>query len=318
MGEFDLIRRYFAAPEPCRGDTLLGVGDDCALLRPSAGFDLAVTTDTLVCGVHFFPDVDPADLGHKALAVNLSDLAAMGAAPAWVTLCLTLPSADDAWLDGFRSGFFDLARRHSVDLVGGDTTRGPLSVTVQAIGFVPQGRGLLRSAAQADDLIYVTGTIGSAGLGLKVLRSEADSDDGEPARRLLRPEPRVAAGQALLGLAHACIDVSDGLAADLGHILDECGLGATLDADQLPLSAAVVRYIDVTGDWSLPLTAGDDYELCFTVPAERRAEIEALFGRLDTRCTQIGVVESEPGLRIVRRGRRETLPMAGYDHFRVV
>lgn len=316
LGEFDLIRRYFAAPASCRGDTLMGVGDDCALLRPGVGIDLAVTTDTLVSGVHFLPDVDPADLGHKALAVNLSDLAAMGAAPAWVTLCLTLPSVDEHWLDCFCGGFLALAQRYSVDLVGGDTTRGPLSITVQAIGFVPRGRGLRRSAAQAGDLIYVTGTIGSAGLGLKVLRGEAEAEDREPLNRLLRPEPRVEAGQALVGLAHACIDVSDGLAADLCHILDQSGLGATLDADQLPLSPAVMRYIDETGDWSLPLTAGDDYELCFTAPAERSAEVDALFERLETPCTPIGRVEADPGLRTHWGERFEVLPPAGYDHFR--
>jgi thiamine-monophosphate kinase len=316
LGEFDLIRRYFAAPESSRGDTLLGVGDDCALLRPSAGFDLAVTTDTLVSGVHFFADVDPADLGHKALAVNLSDLAAMGAAPAWVTLCLTLPSVNEAWVERFRGGFLALAQRHSVDLVGGDTTRGPLSITVQAIGFVTRDHALRRSTARAGDLIYVTGTIGSAGLGLKVLRGEAETEDREPLQRLLRPEPRVEAAQALVGLAHACIDVSDGLAADLGHILDQSGFGATLDADQLPLSSAVMRYIDNTGDWSLPLTAGDDYELCFTAPAERSAAVDALFERLKTPCTLIGRVEADPGLRIHRGGRCEVLPLAGYDHFR--
>ncbi len=317
-GEFELIRRFFASPSAFHRETVLGIGDDCALLSIGSEHELAVTADTMVSGVHFFPNVDPADLGHKVLAVNLSDLAAVGAVPRWVTLCATLPTADPNWLERFSDGFFQLARRHRVDLIGGDTTRGPLSITVQAMGLVPAGRSIRRSGAQVGDLIYLTGTLGSAGLGLRMLRGECTFSDPEPLASLLRPEPRVTFGGALAGLAHACIDVSDGLAADLGHVLSASGVGATIEWERLPLSPAVSRYIAEGGDWRMPLTAGDDYELCFTVPAADQAEIEGRLGMLDGGCLRIGIVESEEGLRLVRERRLEPMPLVGYDHFQSV
>jgi thiamine-monophosphate kinase len=315
LGEFQLIERYFQGVGPVRSDVALGVGDDCALLQPSPGLALAVTMDTLVAGVHFLPDVDPASLGHKALAVNLSDLAAMGAEPAWVTLAITLPRADEAWLASFAAGFHGLARQHGVQLVGGDTTRGPLSVTVQAMGYVPQGDALRRAGAKAGDGIYVTGELGSAGLALKALRGDEGPASPSDLERLFRPQPRVTEGLALRGLAHACIDISDGLAADLGHILEQSGVGASIDWEALPLSESVRRYVEQSGDWRLPLCAGDDYELCFTLPAERESELAARFGALDCRLSRIGRIEVEPGLRMLHGRRVESLPAAGYQHF---
>ena len=314
-GEFELIRRYFTSQSVHHAATLLGIGDDCALLRCVDGSGLAITTDTMVAGVHFLPEVDPRDLGHKILAVNLSDLAAVGALPTWVTLCLTLPAAEPSWLEGFSAGFFALAQRYGVELIGGDTTRGPLSITVQAMGLIPAHQALRRSGAGVGDLIFVTGRLGSAGLGLKILTGEACFIDSEPVARLLRPEPRVAVGQALVGNATACIDVSDGFAADLGHILAASGAGAAIEWERLPLSLAVRQYVAETGDWRLPLVAGDDYELCFTLPERRLPDLEASSRDWDCSVHQVGVIEEQQGLRIRREGRLQDLPLSGYDHF---
>ncbi|WP_139556259.1 thiamine-phosphate kinase [Methylotetracoccus oryzae] len=315
FGEFDLIRRHFARGSAPHPQTVLGVGDDCALLQPSVDTLLAVTADTLVAGVHFFTDVHPHDLGHKSLAVNLSDLAAMGATPAWVTLCLTLPELDQVWLEGFAAGFTQMALAQGVELVGGDTTRGPLSITVQAMGQLPAGSGLRRSGANLGDLVFVTGQVGSAGLGLKTLQGLWDGRDDESVRRLLRPEPRVAAGQELRGRASACIDVSDGLAADLGHVLAASGLGATVEWERLPLSAAVLDYVARTDDWRMPLVAGDDYELCFTAPERERVAIETALASIGCACSVIGRIQREPGLRLSREGRVDAFGPGGYDHF---
>ncbi len=315
LGEFELIRRYFADTRPGRGDTALGIGDDAALLRPPAGLELAVTTDTLLAGVHFLPGVDPATLGHKVLAVNLSDLAAMGAEPAWCLLALTLPAADEDWLRRFSGGFRDLARAHGVDLVGGDTTRGPLSITVQAIGLVPPGQALGRSGARPGDLIYVSGPLGSAGLGLAMQQGTVLPLDPPTVAALETPQPRCALGRALRGLASACIDVSDGLAADLGHLLTASRVGARLLYEQVPLSDRVRRHIASGGDAALPLMAGDDYELCFTIPRARRREADELLRRLELAGGCIGEVEEQPGLRIFRHGAPLTLQKKGYDHF---
>lgn len=314
LDEFDLIRRFFTRP-PCRGQTRLGVGDDGALLAPRRDQTLVATIDTLVSGVHFFPEVDPASLGHRALAVNLSDLAAMGAEPAWALLALTLPEADPAWLAGFAQGFFALAKRYRVDLVGGDTTRGPLSITVQALGWVPESEALRRSAARAGDWICVSGQLGDAGLGLKMLKQEVAWQDDRAVARFLRPMPQVELGLTLRGLAHACIDVSDGLAQDLGHVLAASKVGATIDWEALPLSEAVRQYIDETGDWCLPLCAGDDYELCFTIPPQRALALEQYLQKFDLAWHRIGTIEHQPGLRL-RKGKGVIdFPPAGYRHF---
>lgn len=317
LSEFDLIHRYFRDLTPARDDVLLGVGDDCALLQVPEGRTLAVTIDTLVEGRHFAPGVDPADLGHKALAVNLSDLAAMGADPAWVTLALTLPRADEPWLESFARGFGALALEHGVALVGGDTTRGPLSVTVQAHGFVVPGQALRRGGARPGDLVYATGSLGDAGLALLVEQGLYTRPQhlGLLRDRLARPAPRVGAGRALRGLATAAIDISDGLASDLGHILDASGCGATLRLERLPLSPAVREYVEETGDWNLALSAGDDYELCITVLEARQGEVETIAQALDCGLTWIGSVDRAPGLRCLREDGTTVDAAAGYDHF---
>ncbi|TPQ28625.1 thiamine-phosphate kinase [Methylomonas koyamae] len=308
LGEFDLIRRFFAGSALQHPFNQLGIGDDCALLNLPDTYQIAVTADTMVEKVHFFADVDPNALGHKVLAVNLSDLAAMGAEPFAVTLALTLPQVDESWLQAFADGFLALARQCRVDLVGGDTTSGPLSLTVQAMGAVPLGQALLRSGARPGDLIFVSGPIGDAGLGLKIKQGLPVFDNEQPLQRFDRPLPRIETGLALRGVASACIDISDGLAADLGHILQQSGVGAVLDWDKLPLSTAVGEYIATSSDWTLPLSAGDDYELCFTVPAPLAAKVPA-------GCHCVGVVEVESGLRIRRAGRIENIPARGYQHF---
>ena len=308
LAEFDLIKRYFALHKPQHPFNQLGIGDDCALLSLPANHQLAVTTDTMVENVHFFADADPQQLGHKLLAVNLSDLAAMGAEPFAVTLALTLPKVDEAWLQAFATGFIGLAQQHCVDLIGGDTTSGPLTLTVQAMGTVPQGRALLRSQAKVGDLIYVTGELGNAGLGLKIKQGYGCNNPDGALASFNQPQPRIAEGLALRGIANACIDISDGLAADLGHILEKSQVGACLNWQQLPLSLQVRDYIEQTGDWRMPLTAGDDYELCFSVPAE-------LVSRLPVNCRCVGVIEAEPGLRVNRTGHIEPFEAKGFEHF---
>lgn len=317
--EFKLIERYFVRSAHAQQGVVLGIGDDAALLNIPPGMELAVAVDTLVSGVHFPVDTDPMDIGHKALAVNLSDMAAMGAEPRWATLALTLPEVDEAWLKGFSAGFFALAERYNVQLVGGDTTRGPLSITVQMHGLVPGNQALRRAGARPGDLIYVTGELGDAGLALRMLQGEISLPSEYVAYSLARlnhPEPRINAGLALRGIAHAAIDISDGLAADLGHILNASNAGATLHLERLPLSAGVASVVMKAGDWSLPLSAGDDYELCFTVPAQNKSRLHAVLDRFSCACTPIGMIEEAPGLRCkLADGKSFTPDSAGYDHF---
>ena len=319
--EFSLIDRYFAHHAPNRRDVVLGIGDDCALLIPPAGQQLVVTLDTLVAEVHFFAAADPEGIGHKALAVNLSDLAAMGATPAWATLALTLPKADEAWLAAFCRGLFALADRYGMQLVGGDTTHGPVTViTLQAHGFVPPGLALRRDGAKPGDGVYVTGALGDAGLALAVAFGRATIAAGlhnDVQARLERPEPRLAQGLALRQIASAAIDVSDGLAQDLGHILERSHVGARLEVERLPLSPALSASLDYESALMTALSSGDDYELCFTAPPDRWAQLETVAAAWDCRCTRIGVIEAEPGLRLVRAdGSAFRLEQrAGYDHF---
>ncbi|MGZ5009599.1 MAG: thiamine-phosphate kinase [Methylobacter sp.] len=308
VSEFALIQQFFTQQPIKNPSTRLGIGDDCALMSIPEGFELAITTDTMVENVHFFAGSDPELLGHKLLAVNLSDLAAMGAKPVSVTLALTLPKVDENWLTAFAKGLLSLAERYSVDLIGGDTTSGPLTLTVQAMGLVPKGRALMRSAAKPGDFIYMTGFLGDAGLGLKIKQGYICADSEAALTRFNRPEPQIEAGQALIGIADACIDLSDGLAGDLGHILEKSRVGACLDWEALPLSKAVLAYINDTGDWSMPLTAGDDYELCFTVSPEQAAQ-------LTVAATKIGVIESPPGLRLNKSGNITPLEVKGFEHF---
>lgn len=318
-GEFDLIERYFTRASR-RADVILGIGDDAALLRLPAGQELAVTVDTLVAGVHFPPQATPAAIGHKALAVNLSDLAAMGAQPAWVTLALTLPQPDPAWLDVFAQGFFALAESCAVELIGGDTTRGPLSITVQALGMVPAGAALRRDGAQPGDLIFVTGTVGDAALGLALWNQAQGPDDPHRAfvlDRLHRPSPRLEAGLLLRGIASAAIDISDGLVADLGHICARSGTGACIELAQLPCSASFLALTTADARARLALSGGDDYELCFTVPPARLAQLEAQAMRFTPGWTCIGQIETGSRVRCLQAdGREFLLEDAGYDHFR--
>jgi thiamine-monophosphate kinase len=314
--EFDLIARFFTRPAP---NAILGVGDDAALLELFPGMELAVSTDMLVAGTHFFPDTDPRKLGWKTLAVNLSDMAAMGAQPRWATLALALPEADESWLAAFADGFFDCARAFNVELVGGDTTRGPLTIAVQIMGEVPRSMALRRDGAKTGDDIWVSGQLGDAALALASLQGKADlaaSDLGLCLAALYSPQPRVALGLALRGLAHAAIDISDGLLADLGHILESSGGGAELLLANLPRSAAMDRHAATALGLYCLLAGGDDYELCFTAPASRREAVATLSQQLHLRLTCIGKIVTEPGLRVLdAQGRAVAIEETGFDHF---
>lgn len=316
--EFEIIRHYFT-PQGCsRDDVVAGVGDDAALVRVPPDTELVVCMDTLVAGVHFPEQTSPAAIGHKALAVNLSDLAAMGAAPAWATLSLTLPENNPAWLDAFSGAFFRLAGRYGVELIGGDITRGPLSVTVGAHGLVPAGRALRRQGACPGDLVYVTGTLGDAGLALQL----GGSAGAGLRERLDFPRPRIEAGLALRELASAAIDISDGLLADLGHLLEAEALGASVQVDAVPRSDDFLKAVRDLGPdqgslfHNLPLSAGDDYELCFTAPAGHAAEVERRFAGIDCTCTVVGRIEGDPGIRCFRANGEAFQPAgSGYRHF---
>jgi thiamine-monophosphate kinase len=314
ISEFSLIERYFRHPQKGNGATRVGIGDDGAILTVGSESELVVSTDTLVEGVHFLSNTDPETLGHKVLAVNLSDLAAMGAKPKWVFLSLTLPQTDEKWLAAFSSGFLSLAEQYSVELAGGDTTRGPLSLSVTIMGEVASGKGLLRSGANVGDKIFVTGTVGAAGLGLQQAKSQ-NVAYSEAVERYLKPSPRVQVGCSLEGVASACIDVSDGLAADLSHILQKSGVAAELQWDKLPLSLAVKEYVEQSNDWSFPLAAGDDYELCFTVPQARLHELESIQANCACSISEIGEIKQEGGLRIYRNSELLKLGRLGYQHF---
>jgi thiamine-monophosphate kinase len=314
-GEFTLIDRI-KARAATRDDVVLGIGDDAALLRVPAGMLLAVSTDTLVAGRHFPDDTAAADLGWKALACNLSDLAAMGAQPAWCSLALTLPEADDAWLDAFLDGFLELADEHGVALVGGDTTSGPLAITVTVHGFVPAEAALRRDGARVGDEVWVTGTLGDAAGGLAQWRARG-LQSMKLRLRLDRPTPRVAAGLALRGLAHAAIDVSDGLAADLGHVLAASGAGAELELGRLPTSVTLAEHFANEGErWRLQLAGGDDYELCFTAPARNAFAIEQALAACEVNATVVGRIVAGAGLSLrTPEGEAFDLPNAGFDHF---
>ena len=311
-GEFDLIARI-RARVATRADVVLGIGDDAALLAPPPGRQLVVTADTLNDGVHFPRGTSPADVGWKALAVNLSDLASMGAEPAWCTLSLSLPQSDPAWIEGFLDGFLDLAGQHDIALVGGDTTRGPLSIAVTAMGLVEPGRALRRDGARVGDEVWVTGTLGDAAGGLALLGREP-----VPAlrARLDRPTPRVAAGRALAGIATACVDVSDGLLADLGHVCARSHVAARIDVDALPASAALMEVIGEADRIALQASGGDDYELCFTAPADAGADIGAVSAQLGLRITRIGRIVAGEGVHPVdAKSQPWSSPRRGYDHF---
>lgn len=315
--EFALIDRYFRRPTD---HTRLGVGDDGALVQVSPGTELVISTDMLVAGTHFLPDTDPEALGWKVLAVNVSDMAAMGAEPRWALLAAALPAATESWIERFARGFFDCAAAFGVDVIGGDTTRGPRNFCVTIFGEVPAGKALLRSGARPGDEVWISGSPGLAALGLAHLQgrcplSEAVRDECLTA--LHRPRPRVALGLALRGIASAAIDVSDGLLGDLGHILAASGIGAELDLEAMPAAALAASPDPDLGRHCL-LAGGDDYELLFTAPAEHAGRLADISGQLGLALTRIGsIVGDHPGESIVRdrEGRPVTLERAGYDHF---
>ena len=317
LSEFDLIARYFTrAPRDPR--IALGVGDDCALLSPAPGMQLAISSDMLVEDRHFFAGADPLTLGHKCLAVNLSDLAAMGARPIAFTLALALPEAKAEWLEPFSRGMLALADAHGCELIGGDTTKGPLNICITVFGEVPANAALRRDAAKAGDDVWISGTLGDARLALAGYRRELQL--GEAAlnaagRRMHAPTPRVDLGVALRGIAHAAIDISDGLVGDLGHILERSGTGATIDADALPAGPSLaLQTPDVRRRFAL--AGGDDYELCFTAPAHRRTAVLDAARSAGVDVTRIGHIDAEPGLRITD-GSGASLPLAltSFDHF---
>ena len=318
MGEFDLIRRFFQRPVR---RAALGVGDDCALLAPAPGMQLAVSSDMLVEGRHFFANVDPRLLGHKSLAVNLSDLAACGARPLAFTLALSLPRADAAWTEAFASGLLALADAHGCELVGGDTTQGPLNICITVFGEVPPGQALLRSGARAGDDIWVSGSLGDARLALEALLGHTTLPPGTLAaarQRLEAPTPRVALGQALRGIASSALDVSDGLLGDLGHILEQSRVGASLDTRLVTPLLDAGRHTPLTIDLlhQCTLSGGDDYELCFTAPADRRDAVQAAGRDSATRVTRIGCIEEQPGLRLIGPDGAAMAPRwTSFDHF---
>jgi len=321
LTEFELIRRFFTHRSR---RAVLGVGDDAALVRVKRGCELVTTTDMLVAGHHFRHDADPYWLGHKALAVNLSDLAAMGAEPRWVLLALALPRADARWLARFASGFLALARRHRTDLIGGDTTRGPLNICVQAMGEVPRGSALRRDGARAGDDVWVSGTLGEAALAVAAHQGRLRLRRAELAHceaKLDRPQPRIALGRALCGLARSAIDISDGLVADLGHICERSRVAAEIELAALPASAVMQRHLPGRIAREALLAGGDDYELCFTAPRFARSAIERIAHRLRTRISLVGrIVRARRGVPRVSVLAPDGSPLrvqrGGYDHFR--
>ena len=335
MTEFDLIRRYFTRDTP---NALLGVGDDAALLKVSEGCELAVSSDMLVSGTHFFPDADPFLLGHKTLAVNLSDMAAMGATPRWATLAIALSDvtpvkgtppdtrpavdlgADESWLEKFSAGFFLLAKQYGVELIGGDTTRGPLNLCVTIFGEIPAGQALRRSGAQLGDEIWVSGTLGDAAWALAHLQGRIQLSDAEYAAcapALHQPQPRVALGLALRDIANSAIDISDGLLADLGHILEASKLAASIDFSALPVSPILRDHLQQPLGKQCALSGGDDYELCFTAPVARRTELQNISARLKLPLTCIGKIVAGRGCLVHdAAGNPIHMETSGYEHFR--
>ncbi|MFS2217257.1 thiamine-phosphate kinase [Telluria sp. Tellsp104] len=320
LSEFDLIKRYFQRDRAPGPNTFLGIGDDCALLSPTPGKVLAISSDMLVEDRHFFAGADPFTLGHKCLAVNLSDLAAMGARPLGFTLALSLPAAEPDWLDAFSRGLFALADAHGCELVGGDTTKGPLNVCITIFGELAPGQALRRDAARAGDDIWISGTLGDARLWLAARRSEVALDAADHAaagQRMHAPTPRVALGRLLAegGLAHAALDISDGLVGDVKHILAASRVGAVLDVDALPAGPALARQ-PVGLRRRFVAAGGDDYELCFTAPVAQRDAIVAAGTACGTAVTRVGSITAEPGLRLVDAdGAALDLQLAGWDHF---
>jgi len=317
--EFDLIGRYFSDGGHTRKDVVIGIGDDCAVTNVPSNQQLAVTTDTLVAGVHFLEDAPAKSVAYKTVAVNLSDLAAMGAEPAWISLSLSLPTVNDEWLSEFVDGLYELTQYYSVQLIGGDTVKGPMAMTITAQGFIPPGSELTRSNAKPGDWVYVTGTLGDAGAGLDILQNKLNVA-GEARDVLINrhyyPTPRVAIGTALRRIASSCIDVSDGLISDLGHILKASGCGANVHVDKLPLSRALTSAVDNAQAIEYALSAGDDYELIFTVGEEQRGNFETSMGGSSVKATCIGQLTGQAGQLSLLKDNQPFTPTNenGYEH----
>ncbi|MGL6258204.1 thiamine-phosphate kinase [Vibrio sp. WXL210] len=319
-GEFNLIEKYFVDRQARRSDVLLAAGDDCALLEVPEGMSIALSTDSLVAGTHFLADAPPAWVAHKALASNLSDLAAMGATPAWVSMALTMPEPDEAWLAPFCEAFFALADRYNLKLIGGDTTKGPLSITLTVQGFVPKGQALRRSGAQVGDSIYVTGQLGDSKAGLDVILNPSQQERPEAqalVKRHFHATPRIEVGEALRPFASAAIDISDGLISDLGHILKASKVGADINVDALPLSASLLSFV---ASHSLArqyaLTSGEEYELCFTAPLQHQAQLDHIAAQCGVALTCIGTIHTAPQLTLHASGEPLDWTISGYDHFK--
>lgn len=317
MKEFEIIERYLAI-DGKRKDVVKGVGDDCALLKVPRGQRLAVSMDTLVAGVHFMADSNAADIAHKAVAVNLSDLSAAGAEPAWLTMSITMPEFDQEWLESFHHGLKRIVEFFGVQIIGGDTCRGPLSITIQAHGFVPEAVFHQRSTAQAGELICVTGELGDAALGLKVAQSELSVPPAVASQLLKKyytPYPRIAAGIALRGRATSVIDISDGLLADVNHISLQSGVGALLRQERIPLSKAAMAIEDEELRMQAALSGGDDYELCFTVKEDELESTRQALETVGTDCIPIGRLTGKPGVRMLHHKEEVSLTHFGYQHF---
>lgn len=319
MGEFDLIKRYFLR-KSLQNDVLLSVGDDCAITSIPTGYQLAITTDTLVEGTHFLPSISPADLAYKSVAVNLSDLAAMGATPTWMSLALTLPEIKEAWLAEFSQSLFAILERYGVSLIGGDTTKGSLSITLTAQGFLPKNKGLFRHQAKVGDWIFVSGFLGDSAAGLNLLLKNCkieNESDRYLIQRHLRPTPRVELGLALRSFSCCSLDISDGLLADLGHILERSQVGAEIYLENLPLSRHLCTQYEQIQAEILALTGGEDYELCFTVSEEKREEMEQVLRSQGIKVTCIGkILPQTSGLNLLKNGEKVALPAhCGFDHF---
>jgi len=319
-GEFDIIKTYFSHKQGVRSDVCLDIGDDCAIVTPSENTRIAITTDTLVSGTHFLPDAAPAWIAHKALASNISDLAAMGATPTWCSLALTLPFVDEHWIQEFSHAFFELANEYNVHLIGGDTTRGPLSITITIQGSVPINRMMTRRGANVGDWIYVTGDLGDSKAGLDII---LDPDlKTSPVAECLEEKhyvstPRILAGQALINIASSAIDISDGLVSDLQHIINDSNVGAQLNLESLPISNELTSFVhhDYKRAYQYALTSGEEYELCFTIPNENRVALSHAMADTETKYTCIGQIQLGKEIILCLNGKRIDWPLTGYDHF---
>lgn len=319
MKEFALIENFFKEGSYQRKDVLLGIGDDCAITQVPEGQALVVTTDTLVSGVHFLPETPAAAVAHKALAVNLSDLAAMGAEPAWISLSLSIPEVDQEWLQAFSSSLHELTEYYSIQLIGGDTVQGPLAITITAQGFVPKEQALTRSNAKPGDLVYVTGSLGDAGAGLDIARGSLTTSnmcEDFLVNRHHYPTPRLLAGTALRRIANACIDLSDGLVTDLSHVLQKSSCGAVIQVEKLPLSVAMQEAVSSEEAFRYALCAGDDYELLFTVSEEQKGNLDIALANFNVSATCIGQLNGMPGkLELRLEDAPYDLHSKGFEHF---